>query len=67
MTKTNEEKQQAIYQAMDLLAQAEEALSDLDDGYINSYVIGHINAQGRYLGKGLYQELENVLADMKNE
>lgn len=59
----NEDRRQVIEEAMELLAQAEELVSSLDDSRLNAYVSGHINASGRYLGDGLYQTLENSLRE----
>jgi hypothetical protein len=50
-------------EALDKLAEAEELLRQLDDSYLNGYVVGHINAQGTYLGDGLYQNVEDYIKE----
>ena len=62
-----EDKKVAIQEAMDLLAEAEQIISSLDDDSLEAYVAGHINARGIYIGEGLYQILEKALRELEGE
>ena len=61
----NQEKIAVIRETMDLLARAEALLEKLNDPYIESYVIGHINASGMWAGEGLYQTLEKTIRELE--
>jgi len=61
------EKIQVIREAQELLARAESLLEELNDPYIEAYVIGHINASGMWAGEGLYQTLDKVIRELEAE
>ena len=56
-----------IREAQEHLAQAEQLISHLGNGYLNSYVCGHINASGTYLGDGLWNILEEHAGQLEAE
>lgn len=64
---TRDDRDTILIEAMEHLAQAEDLVRQLEDRYLDSYVVGHINAQGTYMGTGLYQELENALNAEQDE
>jgi hypothetical protein len=62
-----EDRQLILEEVLEHLAQAEDLLNQIDDHYLNSYVVGHINAQRTYLGDGLYQIVEKSMNDLDQE
>lgn len=63
---TKDEQQTIILDALEHLAQAEEAVRSLDDAYLNAYVSDQIDSQGRMLGKGLAALLQDKLEELEN-
>jgi len=61
---TKDEQQTILLDALEHLAQAEDAVRSLDDTYLNAYVADHIDAQGRMLGKGLAGLLQKKLDEL---
>lgn len=62
-----QDKIQIAEEAMYLLEQAESLLDNLQDPEIDGYAIGHINAQRRYMGDGIYQIVENYTKRLNGE
>jgi len=62
---TKEDKIIMAEEAMYLLEQAQDLLEQLEDGAIDGYAVGHINAKGTYMGEGVYQVVENYIKNQK--
>lgn len=61
------DKKQAILEALDLLEQVHQALEGIDDPQIRNYVVAQLNVSGEWMGKGIYQELQEALEEVEGE
>lgn len=64
---TNQDKIEALGEALEHLAEAEQLVRSLKDPHLDAYVADHIDVEGRCLGTSIAGEIQAAIGELETE